>query len=361
MRPVSQTPTEASDYALLSTTYAALLAGTAVSARRRDPIPAAEIPALAAATFTLSKLIVHEKVETWIRQPFVEERPGGGKRPRGRRLRYAVGELLTCTRCTGAWTALALVGLRLHAPATARTVNTMLATSAGNDFLHAGFTWLCARATAQEREAERAGPAGRRRAAGRLAAASTSASAASRSSASVNSSAVRVRSSTRRTAGVIPASTSRVLVARQLGAGAQELLEHRRVDERGAREVEDDAAAAGRLVDVRAHRRGRGDVELAGELEQRDAVRGGAGLDGERARGLDARALDLRFVQPVALVHPRRARLLGGHGDNVARRPTPAAGDHVMLRTTMAEHPMGLKAGPAARLGAVRAWVLPPC
>jgi hypothetical protein len=158
VRPVSQTPTEATDYALLSTTYAALLAGTALSARRREPIPAAEIPALAAATFTLSKLIVHEKVETWIRQPFVEEKPGGGRRPRGRRLRYAVGELLTCTRCTGAWTALALVGLRLHAPATARTVNTVLAGSAGNDFLHAGFTWLCARATAQERATQRTTP-----------------------------------------------------------------------------------------------------------------------------------------------------------------------------------------------------------
>jgi hypothetical protein len=158
VRPVSQTPTEATDYALLSTAYAALLAGTALSARRRGPIPPAEIPALAAATFTLSKLIVHEKVETWLRQPFVEEKPGGKRRPRGRRLRYAVGELLTCTRCTGAWTALALVGLRLHAPAAARTVNTVLAGSAGNDFLHAGFSYICARATTQEHEAGRATP-----------------------------------------------------------------------------------------------------------------------------------------------------------------------------------------------------------
>ena len=150
---MSQTPTEASDYALLSTAYAALLAGTALSARRREPIPSAEIPALAAATFTLSKLIVHEKVETWLREPFVEERPGGKKRPRGRRLRYAVGELLTCTRCTGAWSALALVALRLHAPATGRTVATVLASSAGNDMLHAGFQWLCAGANTQERKA----------------------------------------------------------------------------------------------------------------------------------------------------------------------------------------------------------------
>ena len=166
MRPVSQTPTEPTDYALLSTAYAALLAGTAVSARGRAPIPPAEVPALAAATFTLSKLIVHEKVETWLREPFVEEQPGGRRRPRGRRLRYAVGELLTCTRCTGAWTALALVGLRLHAPATARTVNTVLAASAGNDFLHAGFSWICARARTQERENERGGAEPARAAAG---------------------------------------------------------------------------------------------------------------------------------------------------------------------------------------------------
>jgi hypothetical protein len=158
VRPVSQTPTEAADYAILSAAYGALLTGTAVSARGREPIPPAEIPALAAATFTLSKLIVHEKVETWIRQPFVEER-AGDRRPKGRRLRYAIGELLSCTRCTGAWSALALVGLRLHAPATGRTVATVLASSAGNDLLQAGWSWLCARANSQEQAAQAPGDA----------------------------------------------------------------------------------------------------------------------------------------------------------------------------------------------------------
>jgi hypothetical protein len=67
-------------------------------------------------------------------------------------MRYAVGELLTCTRCTGGWAALALVGLRLHAPATGRTVTSVLAASAGNDFLHSGFSWLCARADTQAKE-----------------------------------------------------------------------------------------------------------------------------------------------------------------------------------------------------------------
>ena len=82
----------------------------------------------------------------------VEE--GGSKRPKGRRLRYAVGELMTCTRCMGAWSALALVGLRLHAPRAGRTVTTVLAASAGNDALQAGFSWLCARANEQSATAE---------------------------------------------------------------------------------------------------------------------------------------------------------------------------------------------------------------
>src|SRR5919199_3943086 len=145
MRPVSQTPTETADYALISGLYGALLGTTATSARGREPIPQAELPTLAAATFALSKLIVHEKVESWVRRPFLDERPDG-RGPKGRRLRYAVGELLTCTRCTGAWSALALAALRLHAPATGRTIATVLAASAGNDFLQAAFSYICSRA-----------------------------------------------------------------------------------------------------------------------------------------------------------------------------------------------------------------------
>jgi Protein of unknown function (DUF1360) len=152
VRPVTQTPTETVDYAALSSVYGALLGATAVTARGREPVPRGEVPLLAAATFALSKLIVHEKAETWLRRPFVEERPDD-RRPKGRRLRYAVGELLTCTRCTGAWSALALVALRLHAPATGRTVTTVLAASAGNDMLQAAFSWLCAGASTQERKA----------------------------------------------------------------------------------------------------------------------------------------------------------------------------------------------------------------
>jgi hypothetical protein len=158
VEPVERTPTEPSDYAALSALYGTLLAGTALSARGRPAIPATELPALAAASFALSKLVVHEKVESWVRRPFVDETR---RKPKGRRLRYAVGELLTCTRCTGAWSALGLVALRLHAPAAGRTVSTVLAASAGNDVLQALFSYLCAHATAEQKVADAPGPARR--------------------------------------------------------------------------------------------------------------------------------------------------------------------------------------------------------
>ena len=151
MEPVERTPTEPADYAALSAIYGALLAGTAVSARGRAAIPAAELPTLAAASFALSKLVVHEKVESWMRRPFVDEQR---RKPKGRRLRYAVGELLTCTRCTGAWSALGLVALRVHAPAAGQTVSAVLAASAGNDLLQAAFQYLCAHATTEKQLAE---------------------------------------------------------------------------------------------------------------------------------------------------------------------------------------------------------------
>jgi hypothetical protein len=160
VEPVSQTPTEAVDYAVLSAVYGSLLAATAYSARHREAIPRSEIVPLSAASFALSKLIVHEKVETWLRRPFVEELPEGRKRPRGRRMRYAVGELLNCTRCMGAWTALGIVALRLHSPPAGRVLTTVLAASAGNDFLQAGFTVVCGRANAVKGDAASATPRG---------------------------------------------------------------------------------------------------------------------------------------------------------------------------------------------------------
>jgi hypothetical protein len=155
VEPVSQTPTKLVDYAAISTTYAALAGAVLLAARDKgeDPLHPAETIPIGVAAFALSKLIAKEKVETWIREPFVEELPDGEKRPKGRRLRYAVGELLSCSRCLGAWTSLGLVGLRMTRPREARVVTALLGSSAINDFLQAGFTYTTARCDLAQQQA----------------------------------------------------------------------------------------------------------------------------------------------------------------------------------------------------------------
>ena len=135
------------DYAAINAVYAALAAGLLYATRERaaeDPITVRELVPLSAATFALSKVIAREKIGSWVREPFVDD-PIGERRPRGRRLQRAVGELVTCTRCVGAWSALGIVGLRVASPTSGRTVANVLAASAANDWLQAGFRWLCNR------------------------------------------------------------------------------------------------------------------------------------------------------------------------------------------------------------------------
>jgi hypothetical protein len=132
------------DYAALNALWMSLVAGLVVSTRGRasaDPIRTRELVPLGAATFALSKAVARERIGTWVREPFVDE--DHGRRPRGRRLRHAVGELVTCTRCVGTWSAVAIVGLRVANPDAGRTVSTILASAAANDWLQAGFKYLC--------------------------------------------------------------------------------------------------------------------------------------------------------------------------------------------------------------------------
>ena len=146
----TESPTEPYDYMALNAVFGALLAGVVLAGRERthksEPLTSRDLAVTGAATFALSKVIARERIGAWVREPFVEEEGDG--RPRGRGLRHAVGELLTCTRCVGAWSALGLVGLRLTSPATGRVVNDVLAVSAMNDWLQASFKLLCAKANA---------------------------------------------------------------------------------------------------------------------------------------------------------------------------------------------------------------------
>jgi hypothetical protein len=157
-------PVRPADYAALSAGWGAALGTVLIAARDKgeEPVRAGEILPLGVATFALSKLVAKEKVDRWVREPFVEERADGDRVPKGRGLRYAIGELLTCTRCVGTWSALGLVALRVSRPREARVVNAVLGASAVNDWAQAGFNWVCAKSNAAQTRASEAEDGARR-------------------------------------------------------------------------------------------------------------------------------------------------------------------------------------------------------
>jgi hypothetical protein len=132
------------DYAAINAVWMSLAAALIASSRGRaakDPITNKELIPLAAATFAISKAVARERIGSWVREPFVDE-DAERQQPKGSRIRRAVGELVTCTRCVGTWSALAVVGLRVMKPEAGRTVTTVLASSAANDWMQAGFKLL---------------------------------------------------------------------------------------------------------------------------------------------------------------------------------------------------------------------------
>jgi hypothetical protein len=145
-----QHPGRAVDYALINISYvSALVSIGAVLHHQGEEIDLSprEVILLILATFSLADVFAHERIATWIRRPFdfetADHRPG---RPRGKGLRYAIGELMGCSRCLGSWSALGLVGLRVASPAAAGAVTTALAAGGANDFLQAVFRLLTDRA-----------------------------------------------------------------------------------------------------------------------------------------------------------------------------------------------------------------------
>ena len=140
------------DYALLEGAFLTCFTAVVVLARKREgpnalAIASSELPVMAMAVFALADVLAKEKVSTWIRAPFVVEsvdhRPGV---PQGAGVRYAIGEMLTCTRCVGTWSALGLLGLRTVSPAAGRAANVILALTGANDILQGGFRLLLERA-----------------------------------------------------------------------------------------------------------------------------------------------------------------------------------------------------------------------
>ena len=157
-----QSPTDPADYALLEAVFLAGMAGLVALTRRRErdgrpAIPRRDLPVLGVATFALADVLAKEKVSTWLREPFVrEDAQHKPVAPEGDGLRHAIGELLTCTRCVGTWSALALVGLRTASPSAGRAAANVLALAGVNDLMQSGFRLLAERTNLAVIETERA-------------------------------------------------------------------------------------------------------------------------------------------------------------------------------------------------------------
>ena len=144
-------------YAALIATYAGLLATAGVLGRvlRRSASThsALDFAGLAAANFKAARTISHDKVTSFVREPFVEGEAYDGedeKPTHETEMKQAVGELVTCTRCIGTWIGAGLASTQILAPRTGRLLNTVLAAGAVNDFLLAAFGALTAKANELE-------------------------------------------------------------------------------------------------------------------------------------------------------------------------------------------------------------------
>ncbi|MFI8851788.1 DUF1360 domain-containing protein [Streptomyces sp. 891-h] len=132
-------------YLTVFSSFATGVVGATLAARRAgrrapEDLRPRELVLLTLATHKLARMVAKDAVASPLRAPFARYRGTSApaevaEEPRGKGLRHAVGELVTCPFCLSPWVASALLILRAAAPAAARTCLTGLSAVAGADFL----------------------------------------------------------------------------------------------------------------------------------------------------------------------------------------------------------------------------------
>ena len=108
---------------------------------------------LVAATFKTSRTLTHDEVTSFLRQPFVKGTAhGGDEEPVQGGIEQAIGELVTCSRCTGTWVAAGLATTQILAPRFGRVFTWSLAAAGLNDWLQAAFVALTEKANQLEEQ-----------------------------------------------------------------------------------------------------------------------------------------------------------------------------------------------------------------
>ena len=132
-------------YAALVTVFAGAMAFAGWTLRRRLPksIPPTDLALLGLATTRLSRYVTRDMAGRALRAPFTDvaadAKPQEVKeKPRSQRgSMRALGELVTCPRCTGVWAAGALTVAYIAAPKATRFVATAFAAASLSDHLNA--------------------------------------------------------------------------------------------------------------------------------------------------------------------------------------------------------------------------------
>jgi Protein of unknown function (DUF1360) len=139
-------------YAAIAASFAGVLATAGALGRLLDRDPQCQTPLdfaiLALASFKAARTLAHDRVSAPMRAPFVEgEADTEDEVPiRSGGMQQAIGELVTCTRCVGTWTAAGLASTQIVAPRFGRLLTWSLGAAAANDFLQAGFNAVCGKA-----------------------------------------------------------------------------------------------------------------------------------------------------------------------------------------------------------------------
>lgn len=142
-------PLPLGSYALLTTIFNAAFAGALIAGRERIPerFAPGDLALMAVGTHKLSRLIAKDRVTSTVRAPFTRYEGSAGpaevkERPRGRGLRRAVGELVSCPYCLDQWVAGGFVAGMVLAPRPTRLVASMFTVVAGSDVLQHGYHLL---------------------------------------------------------------------------------------------------------------------------------------------------------------------------------------------------------------------------
>ncbi len=134
-------------YAMLAGVYLAGVGALVAIGRRRIPkrIPMRDIVLLGIATHKLSRTLAKERVASPLRAPFAEYHGSAGagmvhEETRGRGMRRAVGELVTCPFCVAPWIAAGLGAGYVRGPRLTRALASLFAAVTVSDFMHQLYT-----------------------------------------------------------------------------------------------------------------------------------------------------------------------------------------------------------------------------